>query len=1387
MAAARAHAAADHAPCVSGGCGPVRRAPVAAGPQPGNLAVQALHRSGAIRARLTVGDVDDPAEHAAEAAAESVMRGEAAPPCPGCAAAMVRREATSSHEGAPREGVGALAQDAFAGGGAPLPAESRGLFEGRLGADLGGVRVHTGAAAAQAARAIGARAFTLGADVAFAEGEYAPESSGGRRLLAHELAHVVQAGAGQVVRRQPAPGGEDRIARLRSLLGNDSERAAIDLMALLTPTEVDAVLVDASLRALAVDSFDDDEMGRAVLAMRGNAVPSLAWLFAEGCEWEQIGAFLRSAPRGLEAVLPDDSMRHGFVEAVDDAEMAAALLLLPGPVARKMEWLRSEGATFDEAMQVLRPAPAEERAALYARDDLRDWFVEICDDREIMHLVLLLGGTLRQKLGWMQAEGSSMLLLGIVLEKAPQPERATLLTDASMRRFFQDTLDDDEMQRILDLIGGPLSQRMEWLQAEGAEGAPAHAELPPALESVDVQLMDQLEGRSQLLKLLKEYESARSNYIAYNVVPATAGPIVGGMAAMGDMALGAAGLPNPRRAAAARLRAAEAALNAELTAQGFTGLEGFLDEIRRFEALFLGFGLQTAFAMLADNHRIATAEKGRYTGSEAEALTGVLYQGLFGDTRGGQTIGGANRNDVFTQVGIRTSWGGIVPGTLKGQVGTYPILAHPRFYNGDLIDMVAARDAAGVGAWARSVAESVLENIEEARSGLREDTGRLWQLEGVIDQAKSLLGIMEGSVFDELIKRKVKDVEDEETFKTIVIAALAIGLGLLSGGTGAIAVLAGGASLGLSAFQAVQSWNRYAFTSAAHGSALDPARALTQVDPSALWLAVDVLGVFLDLHGFAAAINRLREPAKAAITATRGAEQTSKLADLRHQAGEVAGGLRAGQDIVSADAFVDGVMRSAERQAARRAVLEGNPELTAFVRQGLGQLGEDEATVAGLVSLGRETAESAMRAFSGEPQILARLAGLAESEPAMAAAIGKMRGAMGEQAFANVMRDALLRRETSRAGALASAVASGRVTPEQLERIAAAGRQADPAARARAISEELDRTLREATGMPAHGSAQQAQALESTRNLTDPSTVPNPEQLLADEIAYVENARALPVSDPEYVAEVVLPNGHRWRQTPMGRWCRFSAKFCMIDSKRARMMGRVTRAERAVASAAPLDWPIYRIDPRAPPDIVPPGVVLEFPTGERVWRSAGAEGGIVIESRLGSATSRQNFEAAYFSRSEMELPDYVRSDLERAHSQGQGTGFESPYAIPYAPREVNQVLQNTGIEMFLREMEKARPDGVTYHLVTSTSVHPGSRRLKGITYRIDISHAGQRRPGFTIGIEVSDDIRTPRVRIDPEATSITPGAEEFLPINDLPVSIRDRLIRMFGGRWRGRR
>lgn len=109
-------------------------------------------------------------------------------------------ETTSVADGAALPGSSAQFRDLTRpiyqvhGEGLPLPSAERAFFEPRFGQDFGGVRVHFGAEAASSARAIHARAYTAGRDIVFGAGEYLPASVEGRRLLAHELAHVVQQG-----------------------------------------------------------------------------------------------------------------------------------------------------------------------------------------------------------------------------------------------------------------------------------------------------------------------------------------------------------------------------------------------------------------------------------------------------------------------------------------------------------------------------------------------------------------------------------------------------------------------------------------------------------------------------------------------------------------------------------------------------------------------------------------------------------------------------------------------------------------------------------------------------------------------------------------------------------------------------------------------------------------------------------------------------------------------------------------------------------------------------------------------------------------------------------------------------------------------------------------
>jgi hypothetical protein len=82
--------------------------------------------------------------------------------------------------------------DLVPGTGSQLPSAVRNFFEPRFGFSFDRVRVHTGGRADAAARSLDARAYTLGHDIVFADGQFTPETAAGQRLLAHELAHVVQ-------------------------------------------------------------------------------------------------------------------------------------------------------------------------------------------------------------------------------------------------------------------------------------------------------------------------------------------------------------------------------------------------------------------------------------------------------------------------------------------------------------------------------------------------------------------------------------------------------------------------------------------------------------------------------------------------------------------------------------------------------------------------------------------------------------------------------------------------------------------------------------------------------------------------------------------------------------------------------------------------------------------------------------------------------------------------------------------------------------------------------------------------------------------------------------------------------------------------------------------
>ncbi len=167
-----------------------------------------------LRPRLKVGETGDALEQEADRVAERVMRmpePHGSPTRPagtsGPAATLGQIETKSKQRG----GIGGntappIVHDVLNSPGQPLEGATRAFMELRFGYDFRQVRVHNDDRSAASARAINAEAYTAGTHTAFAAGRYAPDLPAGRRLLAHELAHVVQqsGGGAQVVRRYEA-------------------------------------------------------------------------------------------------------------------------------------------------------------------------------------------------------------------------------------------------------------------------------------------------------------------------------------------------------------------------------------------------------------------------------------------------------------------------------------------------------------------------------------------------------------------------------------------------------------------------------------------------------------------------------------------------------------------------------------------------------------------------------------------------------------------------------------------------------------------------------------------------------------------------------------------------------------------------------------------------------------------------------------------------------------------------------------------------------------------------------------------------------------------------------------------------------------------------------
>jgi len=221
----------------------------------GNQAVQRLIKSGALQAKLKIGQPGDKYEQEADRVADTVMtmphpRLQRQPeneeeeetvqtkPLADQITPLVQRQEEPPEEEEPvqakfKDGESPAVThslesriNSLKGGGQPLDPATRSFFEPRFGRDFSQVRVHSDSADADVAKSINAKAFTVGNHVTMGAGEYQSKSQSGQRLLGHELTHIIQQNqVSNVIQRDLALRPTHPDAVLRALTEEEYEEA----------------------------------------------------------------------------------------------------------------------------------------------------------------------------------------------------------------------------------------------------------------------------------------------------------------------------------------------------------------------------------------------------------------------------------------------------------------------------------------------------------------------------------------------------------------------------------------------------------------------------------------------------------------------------------------------------------------------------------------------------------------------------------------------------------------------------------------------------------------------------------------------------------------------------------------------------------------------------------------------------------------------------------------------------------------------------------------------------------------------------------------------------------------------------------------------------------
>ena len=270
-----------------------------------------------LQAKLSIGTSDDPLEREADRVADQVIRASGSAEI-GHSPPRIQRFSGQSN------GQGSIApasvDRALAGTGKPMGRKLRREMEQHFGHDFSKVRLHTDSLAEQSANEINARAYTVGQKIVFGKGEFASHKSEGRRLIAHELTHVVQQSSVSTnpTLRRANPDAVNRTMSLSSVVGSGVQFFPTNIVdTVVGPVSVRGGLLSSRasrLNVIVAENLTPRLLARQILPLWTTATPF--------------------TPPGGAASVP--------LTAIDDETLAKGLLVynqyyLPVPAMRRWQ------------------------------------------------------------------------------------------------------------------------------------------------------------------------------------------------------------------------------------------------------------------------------------------------------------------------------------------------------------------------------------------------------------------------------------------------------------------------------------------------------------------------------------------------------------------------------------------------------------------------------------------------------------------------------------------------------------------------------------------------------------------------------------------------------------------------------------------------------------------------------------------------------------------------------------------------------------------------------------------------------------------------------------------------------------------------------------------